>query len=359
VTNSAPATLLCPVCGAAAVAGDRFCEACGADLPDGEEPRDQRDPATSHAEAETSDSTAAAVPPCPSCGADGTHIVDGYCDICGMKQPSPRDHVELAADGVAAVSDRGRKHWRNEDAFAFGSDGSRVVAVVCDGVSTTVNPDQASQAAADQAIGVLRGADAPAPVLLLDAFAAARSAVEATDGEPAPPELGWPSCTFLACVVGRAVVDMATMGDCRSYWLPENGEPLMLTEDDSWAAEKIASGEMTPEQAYADPCSHTITRWLGRDADPEWRPHLSQFTATAPGRLVLCSDGLWNYAPTGAELAAAAGTGDPLLVAQRLVTFANESGGHDNITAVVVDLPRRQTQDDKTSGETEDPKGEA
>jgi serine/threonine protein phosphatase PrpC len=140
------------------------------------------------------------------------------------------------------------------------------------------------------------------------------------------------------------------MGDCRSYWLPAEGEGETLTEDDSWAAEKIAAGELTAEQAYADPLSHTITRWLGRDADPEWRPRLFQFTATAAGRLLLCSDGLWNYAQTGAQLAAAGGDGDPLEVAQRLVTFAKESGGHDNITAVVIDLPRPEPQE---------PKGEA
>jgi serine/threonine protein phosphatase PrpC len=337
------------VCGAATVAGDRFCEACGADLPDGDGAAQPDAPAAEGASVETP-TAAAILAPCAACGADGSHILDGYCDVCGMKQPAPRDHIELNLDGVAGVSDKGRTHWRNEDAFAISVDGARVVAVVCDGVSTTANPDKASQAAADQALAVLEGADEAPPVLLLDAFSAARSAVEATDGEPAPPDIGWPSCTFLACVVDGAVVDIAGMGDCRSYWLPAEGDGETLTEDDSWAAEKIAAGELTAEQAYADPLSHTITRWLGRDADPEWRPRLFQFTATAAGRLLLCSDGLWNYAQTGAQLAAAGGDGDPLEVAQRLVTFAKESGGHDNITAVVIDLPRPEPQE---------PKGEA
>jgi len=114
----------------------------------------------------------------------------------------------------------------------------------------------------------------------------------------------------------------------------------VLTEDDSWAAEQIASGTLSPEEAYASPLAHTITRWLGHDADPGWLPRLARFEPPGPGRLLLCSDGLWNYAATAAEVATAMGpTDDGLLVAaRRLVDFANQAGGHDNITVVLVDV---------------------
>src|SRR5262249_18855519 len=95
---------------------------------------------------------------------------------------------------------------------------------------------------------------------------------------------------------------------------------------------------MTAEEAYAQPLAHTITRWLGRDADPSWTPRLSHFDAPGAGRLVLCSDGLWNYAEEPPAVADSAGTGDPLTVAKRLVDFANNQGGHDNITVIVIDL---------------------
>jgi serine/threonine protein phosphatase PrpC len=320
------------VCGAAAVAGDRFCEACGADLPFTE--------AVAPAPTEESPDTApvavaAAGRPCASCGADASQIVDGYCGVCGMKQPAPRDHIEVTDIGVAAVTDRGRRHHRNEDAFALHRDADgRVVAVVCDGVSTTVNPDLASQAAADAALAVLTG-DGD----LVAAAAASQTAVEGVPGEAQPPDLGWPSCTFLGGVVAGDGVDLGTMGDCRTFWLPVDGPPEVLTEDDSWAAEQIASGASTPEEAYSSPLAHTITRWMGHDADRSWQPRLVHFEPPAPGRLILCSDGLWNYAETADAVAAAAGEGEPLTVAQRLVTFANEAGGHDNITVVVVDVP--------------------
>src|SRR5262249_38353860 len=78
---------------------------------------------------------------------------DGYCENCGHAQPRERDHVERELDTVAAVSDRGLRHHRNEDAFSVSAltlqDGPpAVVAVVCDGVSSAARPDEASAAAA-------------------------------------------------------------------------------------------------------------------------------------------------------------------------------------------------------------------
>lgn len=88
---------------------------------------------------------------------------DGYCENCGHAQPRERDHMEQELGAVAAVSDRGLRHHRNEDAFAVSSaalpDGSpAVVAVVCDGVSSATRPDDASAAAASSANESLLGA---------------------------------------------------------------------------------------------------------------------------------------------------------------------------------------------------------
>lgn len=314
----------CPVCGEPIVAGDRFCEACGNELPFTEPPATPvQTPAPPAIEAVT----------CPSCGNQGDPV-EGYCGVCGMRLPAPRDHVELERAGVAGVTDKGKRHHRNEDAMAvFAGDGF-VAAVVCDGVSTSVDPDEASQAAVDAACAVL----AARPDLDA-AYDAARQAVLATEYEP-HAELGPPSCTFLAAIVSDQRVTLAAMGDCRAYWVA-GGVAAQLTVDDSWAEMQIASGAMPPAEARAHANAHVITRWLANDADPTWRPSNVAFEVSGPGRLLLVSDGLWNYSLEPAQLVAAAGEEavGRLDLARRLVTFANDAGGSDNITVVVVDLP--------------------
>jgi serine/threonine protein phosphatase PrpC len=92
----------------------------------------------------------------------------------------------------------------------------------------------------------------------------------------------------------------------------------------------------------ADPRAHTITRWLGADAPPpEARPRV--FVIPGPGRLLLCSDGLWNYTEQPAQLAAKVAEQPPdvgpLALAGFLTDYAKAAGGHDNITVVVADVP--------------------
>ncbi len=323
MTATTDLAAVCPICGEPIIAGDRFCEACGNELP-------HTEPAA--AEPEPPAAPTATVS-CPSCGSVG-EPVDGYCGNCGMRLPAPRDHQELELDGAAGVTDKGKRHSRNEDAMAFFVGEGIVAAVVCDGVSTSVNPDVASQAAADAACTVLT------TQLDLDAaYDAARKAVLTTEFEP-HADLGPPSCTFLAALVTYEGVTLASLGDCRAYWVAD-GVATQLTVDDSWAEMQIASGALSAAEAYAHVNAHVITRWLAQDADPTWRPRIVPFEVPGPGRLLLVSDGLWNYTLEPAHLVAAMGEQpvERLELARRLVTYANDAGGSDNITVVVVDLP--------------------
>ncbi|MFF5704220.1 protein phosphatase 2C domain-containing protein [Streptomyces sp. NPDC012794] len=283
---------------------------------------------------------------CVACRA-GHVDTDGYCEHCGHAQPRERDHLEEELCSVAAVSDRGLRHHRNEDSFAVSAtalpDGSAAtVAIVCDGVSSASRPDEASAAAAGAANEALlealpRGAN---PVEAMhEAILAAAAAVTAL-APPAPGAQNAPACTLVGAVVSGGVLTIGWVGDSRAYWVPDDRSALArrLTEDDSWAAQMVAAGLMGEAEAYADVRAHAITGWLGADAY-DLEPHTASFRPDHPGVVVVCTDGLWNYAESAREMARllpADAAARPLHSAQVLVGHALDGGGHDNITVAVV-----------------------
>lgn len=314
----------CAACGALLVPEARFCEACGTAIPD-------------VPQLESSDNLSSK---CRNCGGD--NFSDGYCAACGHKQPARRDHLEVDHGWAAAVTDRGITHPINQDAFALWVDGGLAVAVVCDGVSSAASSDVASQAAVDTALNVLQLAAAKDRDSVVGALtAAAREAQEAVLAVPYEPggNLDAPSCTFVAAVLHGAQATVAWLGDSRAYWIDrDSARSAQLSIDDSWATELIARGT-NREQAEAAPGAHAITRWLGPDA-PTVEPRIAERALDGPGTLLVCSDGLWNYAsaPAAIEavLARAPVPSSPIEQAQRLTTFALESGGQDNIAVVVI-----------------------
>jgi serine/threonine protein phosphatase PrpC len=106
----------------------------------------------------------------------------------------------------------------------------------------------------------------------------------------------------------------------------------------------VAAGLANEAAAMASPHAHVLTRWLGGDAadladDPDRAAHVERWTPPGPGALLICSDGLWNYLPEAADLAGLAlpkVLSDPLGAAADMVKFANDAGGADNITVVLI-----------------------
>ncbi|MBV7668737.1 protein phosphatase 2C domain-containing protein [Streptomyces halstedii] len=291
---------------------------------------------------------------CVACRS-GRVDTDGYCENCGHAQPRERDHMERELGAVAAVSDRGLRHHRNEDAFAVSStalpDGSpAVVAIVCDGVSSASRPDEASAAAAAAADASLleslpRGTHPQQA--MHEAILAASEAVNALAQGPGRAmehdqhrHQNAPACTLVGAVMAGGLLVVGWVGDSRVYWVPQDrAHPAArLTEDDSWAAQMVATGLMSEAEAYADERAHAITGWLGADAY-ELEPHTASFKPDRPGLVVVCTDGLWNYAEAAAEMAAAVPPDAyerPLRGAQVLVGHALDGGGHDNVTVALL-----------------------
>jgi len=98
----------------------------------------------------------------------------------------------------------------------------------------------------------------------------------------------------------------------------------------------VSSGVMSLEDAAKAPQAHGITHWLGADAGESAEPDAMRFKFPGPGYLLLCTDGLWNYAPEPEQLRNVLKGSDALEMARNLVEFANSQGGHDNITAVLL-----------------------
>ena len=335
--------LKCPACSAPIAAEDTFCEACGAQL---------QGPPAAPSVPEGPDDTApiprtmvtSAV--CAQCG--GRILDDGFCGTCGTKARSALDHwSEQPAAWIGGVCDKGIVHAANEDAMALAAtpDGSLSILVVCDGVTSAPHSDRAALAASRAACSYLAGVSLPAPtkaaaksvaaevsywtVALQVATKEANGAavgVAHTLGDPAEP----PSCTFVAAVVADSLITVAWCGDSRAYWLPDAGDARQLTLDHSLGTELMASGKSRAE-AEADPAFHTITRWLGADS-VDHSAEISSQVIEGPGWLLVCSDGLWNYASALDEmqtllsdLSATKGS-DPVPLAEALVDWANAAG---------------------------------
>jgi len=261
-----------------------------------------------------------------------------------------REHLEMAlTPHCGAVTDRGLSHPCNEDALALAqvNDRKAYVLVVCDGVSSSQAADLASQAAAEAACNALTealyshdGMTETAMHAAVDAALLAVRALPYTNSEDRDP----PSTTLVAAVVCEGRATIGWVGDSRAYWV--NGERVQqLTHDHSWLNEVVVAGDMSLEEARRSPQAHALTRWLGADADAHTAAAaVVQVALSGVGLLLLCTDGLWNYVPELAQLAAlvqeaTAQAPDAVTVARRLVTFACARGGHDNVTAAVLSLP--------------------
>ena len=307
--------MLCQNCKADMPPDDRFCEECGSPMADAP--------------------VVETLSPCTRCGAAASAAdEEGFCNECGLRREKLREHTEIVIDvAFAGVTDQGKRHATNEDNMAIAEHEGVKILVVCDGVSSSQDAAAASRAAATGALESLRASTEPAEKRLRDAVRAAWRGVAQlpytmSEGDP-------PSTTFVAALVEGNCATVAWAGDSRAYWLAGDSSK-QLTVDDSWLNDIVAEGKVSYEEALHSENAHAITKWLGADAgEPE--PCVVTHDLSQPGVLLLCSDGLWNYAEEPAKVEELAGSQEQgaIEMARRLVDFANVAGGRDNITAAV------------------------
>lgn len=316
----------CHQCSGIVTVSDRFCEECGASLVDLLDPETLKNN-------------------CQKCGAPPDRIdAERYCLECGNRQLELLHDllVELQpAPNLAGVSDRGHRHHQNEDALALKIIDNRTsIIVVCDGVSSSQHPELASQTAATacvKEIAIALQQHSDATTAIYRGIATALASVAELPFDPMHPE-DPSSTTIVTALVRDRTATIGWLGDSRAYWIAAD-KSLQLTQDDSWVREAIAAGKITPSEAETSPHAHAITRWLGADITDDGKPNLTTFTIPGPGYLLLCSDGLWNYAPHPTyiyDLIQQAAATDPLAISRYLVKYANLQGGQDNITVGIL-----------------------
>ena len=128
---------------------------------------------------------------------------------------------------------------------------------------------------------------------------------------------------------------MANVGDSRSYRF-HDGRLIQLSHDHSVAEELVDRGELSEAEAAIHPHRHILTRALGVSSDVD--VDVWEMTPESGDRYLLCSDGLTNEVPESQISDVLSSVPDPQQAADKLVRLANESGGNDNITVVVLDV---------------------
>ena len=249
------------------------------------------------------------------------------------------DIIQLQpAPNLAGASDRGRRHHQNEDAIALQIiDTQTSILVVCDGVSSSQQPELASQSAATACIQVISTAirsGIEPDAAMIQGVEQASIAVSNVPFDLYLPE-DYSATTIVAAIVQGNLVTIGWIGDSRAYWLSPP-KSFQLTQDDSWVREAVEVNGISPTEAEKSPYAHAIIRWVGADVPTdEAQPNLMTFTIPGAGYLLLCTDGLSDYVPDPAylyHLIQQIPEPEPLTIARHLVRYANQQGGHDNIT---------------------------
>jgi PPM family protein phosphatase len=149
------------------------------------------------------------------------------------------------------------------------------------------------------------------------------------------PDYAGMGTTVVAALIHEEVLTIAHVGDSRLY-LVRNGKIQALTTDHSWIAEQILKGFITEEEAKHSPRRNIVTRALGVESSVD--VDLTEVPVKSGDVLLLCSDGLIRGVSPNDILHTLSGSEDLPAMSDRLITMANEAGGDDNTTVVIVAL---------------------
>jgi PPM family protein phosphatase len=140
--------------------------------------------------------------------------------------------------------------------------------------------------------------------------------------------------TLTAALILGDQVTVGHVGDSRAYFASLDGELNAITKDHSLVKRLLELGQISEKEASVHPQRNVLYRAVGQ-TEP-YRPDIETLTFPAPGSLLICSDGLWGVVGKTNLQKILRKAGSPMEICQKMVDLANQAGGPDNITVVLV-----------------------
>jgi len=206
--------------------------------------------------------------------------------------------------------------------------------LVADGMGGHRAGQVASELAAEaaiRAVDTLRGAAVSLAEKLRHAVACSNREIHALARER--EELTGMGTTLVAILVSEERLALAHVGDSRAY-LIRNGRIRCLTDDHSVVGELLRKQKISEAAAREHPHRHVLTRALG--VRPQTLPDLAEMTPQPEDMFLMCSDGLTAHLRDEEILAVVSTHEDPQAASEMLVNMANQRGGVDNTTVLIV-----------------------
>lgn len=231
---------------------------------------------------------------------------------------------------IGAATNVGVQREINQDSYAIGPG----LAVVADGMGGHRGGEVASSIAANEMVARF---NAPKLDVLVQGVEMANKRI--LDEAAADPNLHGMGTTVVALglieVADGVALGAINVGDSRMYRLTGNVLE-QLTEDHSLVEALVREGRITAAEAEVHPQRNIVTRALGVIEHVEVDSF--HFIPKIGDRYLLCSDGLFNEVDAHGIATIMATEPDPQRIAEKLIAAANEGGGRDNITTVIVDI---------------------
>lgn len=228
-----------------------------------------------------------------------------------------------------ALTDVGKARQINEDSYFAGVR----LFIVADGLGG----HRAGEVASALAVDIVSALDDQPDPISADELEATVLAANSSVNERASqdPTLAGMATTVTAISINGDQAVLAHVGDSRCYVL-RDGAMRMLSSDHTLVARMVAEGAITAEQAESHPQRSVLTRALG--SEPSVSVDCEEIPLRNSDRIMLCSDGLSSYVPQDQITAMLGEHADPQAACAALVAAANNAGGPDNITVVILDI---------------------